>query len=1335
MLWTAPATAYNTVGVRRRRSHNLQGDQRVRIERLEIAGFKSFAEPVTLEFGQGATAVVGPNGCGKSNIADAVFWVLGELGAGTIRARGKELIFSGSALREPLGVAEVRLHVSGARGSRPTEAQNGAAGNGADSVAGNGASPAGGALPETPCNGAAAGTAPENGAAAGGLQRDVVVGRRVDASGQSVYEMDGRRCTRRDIRRLFAGTGLGPGSYALIEQGRANEVLSRKPADLRLLVDEAVGLGAYRLNRRESEANLRAAEKALERVRERLRELDRFIRVARRDSRTATRVREASDQARLLGVAEKAARREELLTRIRENAAPGEALGAERARRSRSLRAFERFVEALREQVAGTEVELREATREIGDLRARRAHAAALLDEGARAAEGRAAQVSRLDTEATTLGARLDDLETERKESERRAGEFPDRLAELTEAAAARAAARDRALGEEREAHALLWELRREVDRLRASVRSFRLSRDQYAARRERLSAAGLGLAGSRRELAARLDHATGGLSAARERVRAQEDEISGLRGRLETAEAAWRAATAAAEAARGEEAQAEKDQAALSARRRSLEALVASRNQLGEGAAKLVEAAHRRGLAPGGALGELVEVDPGYELAAERLLGVHRIRIERVADVAELVEELGGPEAGPSEVLVSELLDACGSRERPASGGADRLGDHLKPADARLGPVIPDAVVTTDLAEALAAFLKEPGAYVARDGASVTPPGVVRFGRGGPGEGFLSTRREVAELEAREREGARRLARLARASAGARAAADKARSAVEGLGQTLARAENLAHRLQLDADRREETVEDVSKRIEELEAEVSRHGEEAEGNEEADARAAELLARDEARLGEASRELGEREGTHAALRRELEAREGEWRDADRELARQNAVADEVAGRARALARQVRDDRQRLERIRAERAAAGRDEEEWRTRRASAVREREAAETAVRDREAREAALAGVAADLRTRLEGAVEAARLRTAELRDLEERLHELRSGTQEAQGLLRELEDEFQRSRGRSLAEEAARLPASLQGRSREALAEEVSQVQDRIRQLGPVNEIAEARLRELQAERREPESNLQDVEAGIADGLAAIRRQDREARRIFREGFEAVSAGFDEAFRQLFGGGRAELRLVATPGPPGLQESEDAAQGTGRGADPAGGDPGAPASASSGNGVGEAADAGLAGEFEAWNGGRSLAPEMPVDAQFGVEIVAQPPGKKLQSVRLLSGGEKAMTAIAFLIALFRYRPAPFCLLDEVDAPLDDANVQRFASMLDELKRDTQLVVITHNRLTMEACEHLYGVTMEEPGVSRLISMQLGADVENWIAAAADPDRADGAAALSA
>ncbi len=1307
----------------------------MRIERLEIAGFKSFAEPVTLEFGQGATAVVGPNGCGKSNIADAVFWVLGELGAGNIRARGKELIFSGSALREPLGVAEVRLHVSSVLASSPGALANVSTGNGSGNpVRANGASRPQDSLEGVSENGAVAADLSDAALSAVGQRREVVVSRRVDASGQSVYEMDGRRCTRRDIQRLFAGTGLGPGSYALIEQGRANEVLSRKPADLRLLVEEAVGLGAYRMNRRESEANLRAAEKALERVRERLAELDRYIRVARRDSRTASRVREASDQARLLGVAEQAARREGLLARLRENTAPEESLSPERDRRSLSLATFERFVETIRDRVTRTELELRGATREIGDLGARRARAIALLDEGARAAGVRASQVSRLDTEATTLGARLDDLEAERQESVRRAGEFPGRLADLTDAAKERAAARDRALVEEREAHSAVWELRRETDRLRASVRSFQMSREQYAGRRGRLAASGLELRGSKRELDARLDHATRGLSEAASGVRKQEEEVTRLHGQLEMAEASWRSAISEAEAARDEEARAERGQAVLSGRLRSLKALVASREQLGEGASKLVEAAHRRGLALGGAVGELVQVDPGYERAAERLLGVHRVRIDRVSDVTELVEELGGDEAGPSEVVVSELLQACGPPERPAAGGDDRLSDHLQPVDPGLDSVIPNAVVTADLEEALAAFVTKPGLYVTRDGASVAPPGVVRFGRGGPGEGFLSTRREVAELEVEEQEETRRLARLSGARAVAGEAADQAGRAVEELRGARGRAENLVVRRRLESARHQETVEEVRKRIEELEAEVSRHSEELESIEKDDARAAQQLARDEARLEEASRELGEREVAHAALRRDLEARERRWREADRELARQNAVADEIAGRARALDRHVHEHRQRLERIHAESAAARREEEEWLARRESATQARRSADGAIAEWEARERVLTGTSRGLRDRLERAVEATRVRGLELRDLEERLHQVRSGTREVQGLLRELENEFRRAHGRALDEAVASLPASLRGRSREEIADEIRQVQDRIEKLGPVNEIAEARLRELEAERSEPESHLRDVEQGITDGLTAIRRQDREARRIFREGLEAVSAGFDEAFRQLFGGGRAELRLVELPD----RANEDRAREESPGKDAAPEDPVAAASRRAGSQVEEAASGELTGEIETetsnGNGnGASLLPDLPADAQFGVEIAAQPPGKKLQSVRLLSGGEKAMTAIAFLIALFRYRPAPFCLLDEVDAPLDDANVQRFASMLGELKRDTQLVVITHNRLTMEACEHLYGVTMEEPGVSRLISVQIGADMESWIAGAADSDSAGTAAMM--
>lgn len=1287
----------------------------MRIERLEIAGFKSFPEPAALEFGRGATAVVGPNGCGKSNIADAVFWVLGELGAGTIRARGKELIFSGSALREPLGVAEVRLHVSGvgSPGAKPSE--NGAAGNGSGSVRnGNGAFAPVESIDGAPRNSAPAVHEPEHPSSVSGPAREVIVSRRVDASGLSTYEMDGRRCTRRDIQRLFAGTGLGPGSYALIEQGRANEVLSRKPDDLRLLVEEAVGLGAYRLNRRESEANLRAAGKALDRVRERLGELDRYIRMARRDSRTASRVREAADRAKLLGIAEHAARREALLARIRENAVPEERLDAERERRSRSLSAFDRYLEEIRKHAADTDVELRDATRRLGDLGARQARAIALLDEGERAAVVRASQVFRFEAEAKTLGARLDDFDAALLASAQRAEQFPALLEELTRAANERGTARDAAVSTEGEAQSAVWELRREADRARVRLGALRLSREQYALRRERLGATRVGLSGAQREQAARLAHATRVRSETASNVEAQEEETARLGGELERASQAWRSAAAEAESARDEEVKAERELAALSARLRSLRAVVLSREQLGAAATSVAQAAERLGLRLGGAVGELVAVDPGYEVAAERLVGVHRFRIERVSDVPGLIQELGGDAAGSSEVVVSELLRACGPTGGPPDDGRDRLGDHVSPTDSELGSVVPDAVVTDDLQTALDAFLNRPGLYVTRTGDTVAPPGIVRFGCGEPGEGFLSTRREVAELEAKEEEGTRRRARLSRARAAAGRTAEQAGEELEELRSEHRRAENQVGTLRLESAKHGEAAESAGKRLEELATEASVNAEDVQRNEEDDVRVGKQIAADEARLEDASGGLAGREEALRVARRKLSDRNQEWREADRELARRKAVAAEVTDHARELGQRAEEGRRRLERIRSERVAASAEEEGWRARREAARAEQCAAEAGTREWQARERILGEAAGNLRVRFQNALEAARSRGAELRTVEERLLEIRSGTQEARSLLRELESEFQRANGGALEDEIAALPDSLLGRTREEIADELNAVREQIEKLGPVNEIAQARLGDLEAERREPESHLKDVEQGIADGLRAIRRQDREARRIFEEGFEAVSSGFDEAFRQLFGGGRAELRLVEPKNAGKDRDSADVRDDVEK-------EPGAGVS---GNGADQAAPGDLGDatmRLSTANG--APATEMPGDVHLGVEIAAQPPGKKLQSVRLLSGGEKAMTAIAFLIALFRYRPAPFCLLDEVDAPLDDANVQRFAAMLGELKRDTQLVVITHNRLTMEACEHLYGVTMEEPGVSRLISVQLGDEVDSWIAGAAD------------
>ena len=1296
----------------------------MKIERIEIAGFKSFADPVTLEFEGGATAIVGPNGCGKSNIADAVFWVLGELGAATIRARGKDLIFSGSGLRDPLGIAEVRMHLLGAPADlgglaawapRPSAMRaapaepapadgNGAVGSGlhgeaadgndlhADGPDGNGTAGNGtdgnGAVPESADHGALGGDT--------GGGRAVIVSRRVDRTGTSTYRIDGRRARRRDVQRLFAAAGLGPGSYALIEQGRANEVISRRPEELRILVEEAAGLGAYRLNRQESEANLRAAEKALDRVRDRLAELDRSIRQARRDARAARRARKTGERIALLRVAEQAARRESLTARLRQGRAPEIALEAERDRRAASLEVFDRFLSGLRGERDENAETLREATRRLGDAHGDEARAEAVLTEGERSASGRAARRPRLAAEERELTARM---ETRRKEGARlteRAETFPALLERLGGELETRTEDRDRLRTEEREGAAEAATARRDRERLEASVSARQLAQNHHEAQRERLSAARQELAGSARELEAQAVAAARQVEAAEAEEAEQQAEGERRRGESREADAARARAVAEQRNARRLETEARQELEGVRARLASVRALVLSREQLGPTAARLLRLAPERDLPLLGAVGDGIEVETGFETAAERLVGVHRVRIERAADLFPVMESLGEGEAAPCEVLVSELVEAA----RGASAGSDEaepapdaFETHVRAEDPVVRAAIPAAEVAPDLRAALDRFRERPGLYVTLAGETVSPPGVVRFGRGGPGEGFLAARREAAELEAEEsRTEVRRLAAAAALGVAAERAA-AAETEREERREALAVAEAELGRRRLASERAREAQADLARRREQVAGETAAHAEEEERNEAEAARAVEELRRDREQREAAETRLAEAETRLTGVRERLEAAERAWQEADRELARQTAVADEVRREESSREQQAEHDSRRLAQIAEERAALVAEDEEWGTRKAAAVAGRRDAAARGREWEERERRLTAAGEALALRLRQAEDALRVRRTELEAVEQRLTAARSEIGEATTLLRELETEFERAAGRPLAEAAAGLPPDLGGRERDDLATELREQEAVLARLGPVNEIAEARLKELEAERDGPAAQLRDVEQGIEDGLKALERHDRDARRRFHEAFAAVDAGFDVAFRQLFGGGRAELCLT-TPDPPKGAAADDPTEG-------------APDDTAAGNGNGNGADA--AGE----------APEDRPDFRPGVEMRAQPPGKKLQSLRLLSGGEKALTAIAFLIALFRYRPAPFCLLDEVDAPLDDANIARFSGLLAELKQDTQLVVITHNRQTMESCEHLYGVTMEEPGVSRLVSVEIGDEqIEGWL-----------------
>ncbi len=1211
----------------------------MRIERLEIAGFKSFADPVAITFPTGATAIVGPNGCGKSNIADALTWVLGELGAAAIRARGKDLIFGGSEGRAPLGVAEVRVEFSG--------------------------------VPTANGNGAAQSDAPG---------RRVVVARRMDATGISIYEMDGRRSTRRAILRTFAGTGLGSGSYAVIGQGRVTEVLTSKPEDLRLMVEEAAGLGAYRLNRKEAESNLRAAGGSLKQVRARLRELDRHIRQARRDARRAGQARKLERRAAELALERSLAKRDALTAVVRRGGAPLAALEAESRRRGESLEVFERFLGARRDELDAARARFGARSRAALDCRSRRDRAEAVIGEGRRAERNRAAETVRLDAEEADLRERLATRRAEARESARRARALPARIETLAAALAGRTRDRDEARAEERRRHLGLEAIRGERARIEASLRTLGMACAQHGAAGDRLQSDRVRLDGDRRALEAESDHAARAATAASDRRRLAGRESLRLREEGRAADQALDQASAALERARAAEAEAGRRLADVAARRAAQRALVVSRRQLGPAAARRLAAAAGEGPLLG-AVGEAVEVDPGYESAAERLVGVHRLRVGRASDLLDLAAEPGAAQGPPLEVLVSELASAC--PEPGGSGGTpapeERLRDHVTAGDPAVRRSLPDAEVTEDLASALRRFLERPGVYVTRAGESVAPPGVVAIGRGGPGAGFLAARAELRELdraEAAAREQAGRLATDREKREAERADARRLRA---GCREARAAADAARSRAERDAERAAATATDVRRRLRELTAGLTRNREDRERNDAAAERAEATLARDRERLAGTATELTAAETALAAARGRLRGAEREFLAADRELAREQAIAEEARRAETVRERETRADEARLEAIATARDRLEAEEREWAVRRRAEDEEMAAAAAGAREEQAAADRLAGRATDLAARVAAGEAALGPRREELQEVERRLADLRSEVARAETLVGHLEDEFRRERGRSLAAAAASMPAVSGRRSVEDIEPEIETVRAALDDLLPVNQVAESRLAALEAERAGPAAELADVESGIRDGLRALERQEREAQRTFRDSLDRVGRTFDEAFRQLFGGGRAELRLVARPAGPSADGSK--------------------------------------------NGADRRRADDPGDAA-GIGIFAEPPGKRFQSVRLLSGGEKALTAIAFLIALFRYRPAPLCLLDEVDAPLDDDNSHRFAALLDELREVSQLIVITHNRVTMEACQHLYGVTMEEPGVSRVLSLTFDDGLDRLLASAPEP-----------
>jgi chromosome segregation protein len=1258
----------------------------MRLERLEINGFKSFSDRSELAFDKGVTAIVGPNGCGKSNVADAITWVMGEQSAKSLRGeRMEDVISNGSDARKPSQAAEVRLRFSGVlkKLSGPALETMAVAGAGANLVD------------------EAAGPSVSAEEIIQSVAREVEVTRRLYRSGESEYLIDGQVARLRDVHDLLMDTGLGQKAYAIIEQGKIGMILSTRPTDRRQLIEEAAGVTKYKSRRRAAELKLDAAQQNLTRIDDIVFEVEKQRGTLKRQAGKARRYQKLRDELR----------RWEKVLFARKYRQLAETIESARARlaeaRERESTAAARLSE-VESDLSRMRIELTEAEARATAAR-EAAHACELsINRQQQQIEFDGEQVTTLEARTSALSSELSALEARREPAQAI-------LRERRQAAQAAAEERDRAAaaltagGEAYDAaHRSIEGLEADVEAARSEVFSALNSATALRHALEHAGAAGDRVA----ETLAKLDVEFNDVRIESERV---EADRTGALESLRRAQQALDATRIARSARESELASAriehewranqvrarEHELAGLSARLTSLEQLDAARAGFGDAARTVLANANGK-VNQKGAVADYIDVETGYERAVDACLSdiLQHVVVERAEHAAAgfgVVQEANAgrcgflitspPEGGhyPSQLghYHSQVVSGFSRTDLPQGivplASVIRVnGEYADAIREALGEAwIADSYAVAEAASRIAAC-----PVVTAAGEVFRGPNLVTGGIRQESHGILETRREIADLRERIASEREALARLADETAALDATIAQALSAIDALAAEHHKQEKaiVAHEARLqqaadEASRQAQKLEQLTRERRQSEEErdtIDRRQGEARvsiARLESDQQSAdERLAGAQRRLFEAresaetlSQQAAEARASHAGLVERATALAGE-------VTRLEEAGAELEARAVSLAAERDNTSRRIEDLNAAIVAGNRKLDE---------------DVVALDGFRRDVTQADEsAAELRVRADGqevvikaargTLEALRASVSELdiarATAETDLSHLASSCIEAvQATLDEVVaevDELERQgeatpdasaifaadqvEDGEADEDATPLGAAVEAATQRALSAEeaITALKGKIDRLGPVNMVAIEQYDELESRYGFLTTQRKDLTDSIAQTSEAIKRIDETTRTRFIEAFAAINTNFQQCFNTLFGGGRAGLTL--------LDEND------------------------------------------------------PLES--GIEIVAQPPGKRLQSVQLLSGGEKALTAIALMFGLFKYKPSPFCLLDEIDAPLDDANVGRFVEMLRAMLAHTQFILITHNRKTMEIADRLYGVTMEEPGVSKLISVQL-------------------------
>lgn len=1160
----------------------------MRLLTIKLAGFKSFVDPTSIPLPGNLTGVVGPNGCGKSNVIDAVRWVMGESSAKHLRGESMaDVIFNGSTARKPVGHATIELVFENADGA----------------VGGQYAS-----------------------------YSEIAIKRQVSRDGTSNYFLNGSRCRRRDITDIFLGTGLGPRSYSIIEQGTISRLIEARPEDLRVFLEEAAGISKYKERRRETETRIKHTRENLDRLNDLREEIDKQLQHLQRQAKTAEKYKElkqeerrikgellalrlrtldgeANTQARAIAEHDNALQAamaeqrgiEAALEKDREshieasdtfNEIQGRfyAVGAEIARVEQTIQHAKEMGQKQRHDLDQIEQGWRELTQLIDSDRSRLQELAERTGHDEPALQ-RAREAEELSQQGLT------EAEERMHAWQRSWDEFTLRAAQPSEAAQVERTRIDQA-----ERH--IVQLQQRLERIRAEQQSLV---DHNLGEQIQLLEQQEGQAAEREsELQQALQTILQQIADVREHNRALSAELDQERGELQD----------------------------VRGRLASLEAL--QQAALGQTEGAVSQWLEGQGLANASRLAQQLRVDSGWERALETVLGIHleAVCVDGMDAVAGVLEGL--------QHGALALFDTSGAPIDTAAGTGTALLERVH-APWPLASLLAGVYTADSLSEALAmrqqlsaheSVVTRDGLWLGRAWLRVTRDADARAG-------VLAREQEIKQLSAQLEQLGTRVADIEEKLERGRERQHEFEQQRESGQQQV----NDSHRQRADlrarlgaARAREEQFQareaSMRREIEELQQQEQRDATEAQ---EARARLTEALDSMERLAHERERLTAERDTARAML--------------DEARTRARAERDEthaIALRLEALRNQQESTRQSLARSESQLQVLGRQREDLQQALASATEPLREQESMLADFLRQRVQIDAELSATRRHVEEIEAGLRAHEQKRAGVEQSVQEARAALEQARLDAQEIKvrcQTLQEQLAETGFQQADLLENLPEDANEQSWREQTERLATRIARLGPINLAAIDEFSEQSERKVYLDSQYADVTEALETLENAIRKIDRETRTRFKETFDRVNSGLQALFPRLFGGGHAYLELT----------------------------------------------------------GEDLL-------DTGVTVMARPPGKRNSSIHLLSGGEKALTAVALVFSIFQLNPAPFCMLDEVDAPLDDANVGRFCELVKEMSEHVQFIFITHNKITMALADYLMGVTMYEPGVSRMVAVDV-------------------------